>query len=185
MKSAPNENEHYVTHSNRITGVVVIAIGVLGWIDIIIEWRSLAGLTAAAVIGALMVVTYVGLIRPSIVLTPELLRIRNHIRDHDVPWSLVESADIADIVVVQTPGKRLRAPGVQLIMRDMRKQRVRGSSGADDSVSRAGFVVERIEQHAERYAKTSTGQISSRWATPELAALAGLIVLATVTWILH
>lgn len=185
VKSASNENEHYVTHSNRITGVVVLAIGVLGLIDILIEWRSLGGLTAALVIGAVMVVTYVGLIRPSIVLTPEQLRIRNHIRDHDIPWNLVEGADIADIVVVQTPKKRLRAPGVQLIMRDMRKQRLRGANGNDDSVSRAGFVVERIEQHAERYGKTAEGELATRWAKLELGVLGGLIGLAVVTWLLN
>ena len=183
VKQAPSEIERYTTHSNRITGVVVMAIGVLGLLDILIEWRTLAGLTAAAMILMVMVLTYVGLVRPSVVLSPEWLLIRNHVRDHQVPWDKVVEVDLADIVRVETPERRLRAPGVQLVMRDLRKQRVRGPSAKEDSAARANFVVERIEQHAERYRKTSTGEIVTSWATPELIVFGALGLIALVTWL--
>lgn len=183
MKQAPSENEQYATNSNRITGVVVMAIGVLGLIDIVIEWRTLAGLTVAAIIGIVMMITYVGLVRPAVVLSPADLLIRNHVRDNRVPWDKVVEVDVAGIVRVHTPERRLRVPGVQLVMRDMRKQQLRGPSQKEDSVARAGFVVERIEQHAERYRKTSTGDIRTSWARPELMVFAALGLLALISWL--
>jgi hypothetical protein len=51
------------------------------------------------------------------------LLIRNHIRDHHVPWNQITDADVTDTLRVHTANQRLRFPGVQLVMRDMRKQR--------------------------------------------------------------
>lgn len=179
----PSENEQYATTSTRITGGVVIAMGLFGLIDVIIEWRTWSGLMVAAMILVLMVLAYVGLIRPSITLSPAKLLVRNHFRDHDVAWNQVEDVDLTDIVRIHTPGRRLRCPGVQLVMRDLRKQRVGRKVDPDSSISRAQFVVQRIEQHAERYGASSEGGIVSRWAVPELAVIGGLLLVALIAWL--
>jgi hypothetical protein len=186
VKSAPAENEQYVTSSNRITGVVVMLIGLAGLVDIAVEWRTSGGLLVATLIGALMVLAWIGLVRPAVTLTPGGLRVRNHLRDHDIPWNRVTEVDVTDVLRVTTPSARVRCPGVQLVMRDLRKQRVGGRKlAADSSISRADFVVGRIEAHVERYAAEAEGEAASRWAVPELSILGGLAAVALLTWVLR
>jgi hypothetical protein len=182
VSAAPTEHETYSSSSSRITAGVVFLIGVLALVDILIEWRSLGGLTAAAFILAAMLITYVGLFRPSVTLSPSGLRVRNHLRDHEVPWSQVESVDVTDLLRVQTSAGRLRCPGVQLVMRDLRKERA-GLKVTDSSGSRAQFALSRVEYHMERYAASSTGEIVTRWAIPELIAIGVLLLIAVGTWV--
>ncbi|WP_344209825.1 PH domain-containing protein [Kribbella sancticallisti] len=188
MKAKPSENEQYLSASNRITGVVVMAIGVLGLIDILLEWRTLGGLEVAALIGILMVIAYVGLVRPSVTLSPQNLRIRNHLRDHVVPWNKITGVDVTDILRVHLGDRKLRCPGVQLVMRDLRKQRVASrKAGADSSVSRADFVVDRIDNHLSRYAASAApdAEVTTAWARPELAIAAVLALIALLAEILR
>lgn len=181
MSSAPSEAETYATTSTRITGGLGIFIGLVCLVDIAIEWRTRSGLIAAAVIVFVMIVAYMGLIRPSVTLSPERLSVRNHLRDHKVPWSDVQGVEMADTLRIQLGAKRLRCPGVQMMMRDLRRQRAgRIKPDRDSSVSRAEFVVGRVEHHMEHYAKTSTGTPTSSWARWELLTLAALALLAAV-----
>lgn len=181
VKQTSPESEQYLSTSNRITGVIVLVIGLAGLLDIVLEWRTATGLMVASIIGILMVLAYVGLIRPSVTLSPENLVLRNHLRDHTIPWRKVTGVDVTDILRVHTDTNRFRAPGVQLVMRDMRKQRVGGRKLSDDSsISRADFVVNRIESHMEQYGEKSDGQVVTSWARPELAALGVLVVVAVL-----
>ncbi|MGW6201509.1 PH domain-containing protein [Kribbella sp. NPDC055110] len=181
MKSKSPESEQYLSASNRITGSIVIVIGALGLVDVLLEWRTATGLLVGSVIGMFMVLAYVGLIRPSVTLSPDHLLLRNHLRDHRIPWSKVSGVDMTDILRVHTDGNRFRAPGVQLVMRDLRKQRVGGRKlAADSSISKAEFVVNRIEHHQEQYAAKSEGDVVSGWARPELIVFGVLAVIAVI-----
>ena len=185
MKSAATENEQYINASSRITGVAVLVVGLIGLADIVLEWRTLGGLVVAALIGLFMVLAYAGLVRPSVTLSPQGLRIRNHFRDHEVPWNQVSDVDVTDVRRVHTPTRRVRSAGVQLVVRDMRKRHVGGRKlGTESSISRADFVVQRIENHQDRYGETAQGEIVTRWAVPELAAVAVLAVIALVARLL-
>lgn len=185
VRSAPSETESYATTSTRITGGIAIVIGLICLLDIAVEWRTRGGLIAAAVIICVMILAYIGLIRPQVTLSPERLSVRNHVRDHTVPWSDVEGVDMADILRIQIPGRRLRCPGVQMMVRDLRRQRAgRIKPDRDSSVSRAEFVVGRVEYHMEYYGKTSTGEATSRWAIPELIALATFALIALIAALL-
>ncbi|MGC4942534.1 PH domain-containing protein [Kribbella sp. DT2] len=186
MKPKVTENEQYLSSSNRITGVVVMVIGLAGLADIVLEWRTAGGLLVGSLIGILMVVAYVGLVRPSVTLRPDGLLIRNHVRDHHVPWHKIEDADVTDILRVHTAGGKIRCPGVQLVMKDLRKSRVGGRKlAAENSISRAEFVVDRIDNHRERLAATAEGEIVTSWALPELITLGVLAVLAVVAQFLR
>ncbi|TDO44102.1 PH (Pleckstrin Homology) domain-containing protein [Kribbella sp. VKM Ac-2527] len=189
MKPKVSENEQYLSQSNRITGAVVMLIGLVGLIDIVIEWRTMGGLLVSALIGILMVLTYVGLFRPSVTLRPDGLLIRNHVRDHQVPWNLITDVDVTDILRVHTgEDAKIRCPGVQVVMKDMRKQRVGGRKlGAENSITRADFVVDRIENHRERYASTADpdAKIVTSWAKPELYILAALVVVGVLAQFLR
>jgi hypothetical protein len=181
VKSKSPESEQYLSASNRITGTIVEVIGALGLLDVVLEWRTTTGLLVGSVVGIFMVLAYVGLIRPSVTLSPESLLLRNHLRDHRIPWSKVTGADVTDLLRVHVGENRFRAPGVQLVMRDLRKQRVGGRKlAADSSISKADIVVDRIENHIEQYAGTSEGEIVSAWARPELIALGVLALIAVV-----
>jgi hypothetical protein len=184
VNSTPTEAETYASTSTRITGGIAIVIGLACLVDIAVEWRTRTGLITAALIGVAMVLAYVGLIRPSVTLSPERLAVRNHLRDHTVPWSLVKGADITDILRVELEGRRLRCPAVQVVMRDMRRQRAgRVKADKDTSLSRAEFVADRVDYHRDYYGKSSIGEPTSRWALPELIVIAALLLIALITWI--
>ncbi|MGZ0148421.1 PH domain-containing protein [Kribbella sp. WER1] len=181
MKSKSPESEQYLSASNRITGTIVLVIGALGLLDVVLEWRTATGVLVGSIIAIFMTLAYVGLIRPSVTLDPDHLLLRNHLRDYRIPWSKVTGADVTDLLRVHTEANRYRAPGVQLVMRDLRKQRVGGRKlAADSSISKADIVVNRIENHMERYAATSEGDVVTAWARPELIVIAVLAVLAVV-----
>ena len=181
VKSKAREQEQYLSTSNRITGVVVMLIGVLGLLDIVLEWRTAGGLMVAGLIGILMVLAYAGLVRPSVNLRPEGLLIRNHLRDHHIPWNKITDVDVTDILRVHTERGKIRCPGVQLVMRDMRKQRVGSRKLKEDSsISRADFVVARIESHQDQYGPTAEGDVVTTWARPEVSILAVLALVVVV-----
>jgi hypothetical protein len=185
VRSAPTEAESYATTSTRIIGGIAIVIGLICLVDIAIEWRTRSGLIAAAVIVCAMILAYIVLVRPQVTLSPERLSVRNHVRDHKVPWSDVEGVDMADILRIQIPGRRLRCTGVQMMMRDLRRQRAgRLKPGGESSISRADFVVGRVRHHMDYYGKTSTGEVTSRWATPELIGLAVFALIAVLAYLL-
>jgi hypothetical protein len=182
------ENEQYLSASNRITAVIVLVIGAAGLADIVLEWRTLGGLVAGCLIGLLMVAAYAGLFRPSVTLRPQSLLIRNHIRDHVVPWNKITEVDVTDILRIHTEDRRLRCPGVQLVMRDMRKSRVGGRKlKTENSMSRAEFVVDRIDHHVNLYGGTGSedAEIVTTWARPELAVAGVLAVVALVAQLLR
>jgi hypothetical protein len=188
VNSKSLENEQYLSQSNRITAVVVMVIGALGVADILVEWRTLGGLVAGCVIGLVVLAAYAGLFRPSVTLRPENLLIRNHIRDHVVPWNKITDVDVTDILRIHTEDRRLRCPGVQLVMRDIRKQRAGGRKlKAENSMSRAEFVVDRIDYHVNLYGGTGApdAEIVTTWARPELAIAAVLAVVALVAQFLR
>ena len=186
VKSKSPDTERYISTSNRITGGLVVAVGVLGLLDIVVEWRTASGLLVAAVIGILMMLAYVGLIRPSVTLSPEHILLRNHLRDHEIPWGKVSGVDVTDILRVHSGDNKFRAPGVVLVMRDVRKQRVGGARlGPESSVSRADFVVDRIESHMEQYGAKSDGDVRTTWARPELIVIGVLAVVAIVAAVLR
>ncbi|WP_460663089.1 PH domain-containing protein [Kribbella swartbergensis] len=186
MKQKSPESEQYQSASNRITGVVVLVIGLAGLLDILLEWRTLTGLMVACIIGILMVLAYVGLIRPSVTLSPEHIVLRNHLRDHTIPWAKVTGVDVTDILRVHTEDSRFRAPGVQLVMRDLRKQRVGGRKlSPESSISRAEFVVNRVETHMDQYGERADGEVVTTWARPELAVIGALAVVAALTALLR
>jgi hypothetical protein len=181
VKQKSPESEQYLSPSNRITGVIVLVIGLLGLLDIVLEWRTMSGLMVACIIVILMVLAYVGLIRPTVTLSPEQLLLRNHLRDHAIPWSKVTGVDVTDILRVHAGDDKFRAPGVQLVMRDLRKQRVGGRKlSPESSISRAEFVVNRVETHMEQYGAKSDGEVVSSWALPELAIMGVLAVVAVL-----
>lgn len=186
VKSKSSDTERYLSTSNRITGGLVVGIGVLALVDILLEWRTASGLLVGSVIAILMVLAYVFLIRPSVTLSPENILLRNHLRDHRIPWSKVTGVDIADILRVHVGDTKFRAPGVVLVMRDVRKQRVGGAKlPAESSISRADFVVDRIETHMSQYGEQSGGEVVNTWARPELILLGVLAVAAVVAAVLR
>jgi hypothetical protein len=181
VKSNEAQTEQYLSTSNRISGVIVIVIGAAGLLDIALEWRTASGVMVGSLIAILMVLAYCGLIRPSVTLGPDNIVLRNHLRDRVIPWNRVTGVDVADILRVHTDVGRFRAPGVQLVMRDLRKQRVGGRKlSADSSLSRADVVVSRVEAHMEQYGAVDGGEVKTNWARPELGAIGVLAVVAIV-----
>jgi hypothetical protein len=105
-----------------------------------------------------------------------------------VPWNKITEVDVTDILRVHTEEQRLRCPGVQLVMRDMRRARAGGRKlGADSSISRADFVVDRIDQHVNLYGGTGApdADVVTTWARPELTIAGVLAVIAILAQFLR
>lgn len=170
----PAFTEQYANTSPRITGGVIIAVIALVVLDVLWEWRTLDGFAVILIMLAVGTVSYLGLIRPAVLLGPSALLIRNHLRDHLVPWGHVGEAEVTDVLRVQVDGRWIRCPGIQLILRDIRKELRRGGSkptGRENTKSYSSTVVQRIEHHVERYAAGATGPVRSTWRTGELIVL--------------
>jgi hypothetical protein len=103
-----------------------------------------------------------------------------------IPWTKVTGVAVADILRVHAGDNKFRAPGVVLVMRDVRKQRVGGARLPEDSsISRADFVVDRIETHMNQYGEQAGGEVVTTWARPELITIGVLAVVAVVAALLR
>jgi hypothetical protein len=83
---------------------ILFALGNL--IDLAVQGRDHLALVAAAVLVAITGVVYVTAFRPRVIATEEGIEVLNPLRDHRVPWSMVEEIDLASLLRVhcRTPG---------------------------------------------------------------------------------
>ncbi len=193
--------ESFAPTGGRVLGIVTLAIGVLILVDIALEWRTLQGLSAAAVVVAIGTLVWLGLIRPSVVAYEDALVLRNMIRDTRIPWHLVESASVAPVLAVAAGGQVYKSSAVTVSGADRRAQRrqrkaatealrsgapapSRPANPADAAPS--DYAVHRIESLAARYAEESRGQaqVEQRWRWVEFAVVAVAVLVAVVTNVL-
>lgn len=201
--------ESFAPTGGRVLGIITLLIGLAVIVDIIVEWRSLEGLTAAAVVIALAALVWASMVRPSVVAYEEILVVRNFIRDVWIPWRLVQSTEVKPVLTINTTdGQAFRSVAVGATGADRRalwKAKARamdGSSGnsapggptagvstssagpaAPENVSSALRAAHRIEVMAEKYAGSAPegGQVVRTWAWPEIAAFCVAAVIAALT----
>ncbi|MGW5365560.1 hypothetical protein [Actinopolymorpha pittospori] len=197
--------ERFAPAGGRILGVITILIGVLIVGDIIVEWRTWAGLSAAAVVVAVCALVWVGLVRPAVVAYEEALVLRNILSDVRIPWHLVESATVSPVLTLPVGGKVYRSSAVGVTGADRRAMRrsrresveavMRGRSpGSEEegpapkgAASLAGmppsvYTTHRIETLAEKYADASrvTTEVERHWRWPEFAVVVVAILVAVL-----
>lgn len=188
-------------------GIITLLIGLLVLVDIVIEWRSLDGLTVAAVVVALGALVWLAMIRPSVVAYEEVLVIRNILRDTWIPWRLVTGTELSPVLVVHTEDRAYRSVAVGITAADRRamyrnrRDALRERSAMDAEAGRsqampggtrpvrrspAEHIAHRIEVMANKYADNAPErtEVERTWAWPELLVFAVATAVAVVTSLL-
>ncbi|WP_418063821.1 hypothetical protein [Pimelobacter simplex] len=151
-------------------------------------------LAAGALFGVL---TWSVLVRPSVVLHPVHLELRNVLRDTAIPYGLIAAVRVEHMTVVEAGGRRYLGTGLGRARRSVRREGAGAGDGSAvdvlarfgstfdasdrDHTSIGGLVQTKIQHrvwHAEG-AVRELGAVRQRWAWPELTLLA-VLALATV-----
>jgi hypothetical protein len=191
--------ESFAPVGGRVLGIATLAIGALIVVDILLEWRTADGFTAAATVVAVCAFVWLGLVRPSVVAYDDVLVLRNVLCDHVVPWHLVTGASISPMLTVETPDRAYRSSAVGITARDRRALRKAHRNAAEAAVNRAGqpttasgtplseappgeYAVARIESLARKYADNSRDRttVERRWHWREFAVIGVAVVVAVV-----
>jgi hypothetical protein len=194
--------ESFAPTTGRVLGVITLVIGAVVFVDILVEWRTWPGLTAAATVLAVATFVWLALVRPSVVAYPDVVVIRNVLSDVHVPWHLVESIAIAPVLTVVADGRSYRSSAIAVSGGDRRALRraqraaldaatQRVPAGAADLVNRpttpadlgpSQYIVTRLNMLAEKHAEDSKrhARVERRWRWPELAFIAVMAALAVL-----
>ena len=190
--------ETFAPTAGRVLGVITLAIGALILVNIVVEWRTWQGLSAAAVVVAVGTFIWLGLVRPSAVAFEDALVLRNMLRDTRIPWHLVESASVAPVLTVIAGGQPYRSSAIAVTGADRRSMRRSRRNAA--AAARSGqpanpgnapladrapseYTVHRIDTLSRKYADASKGstEVERHWRWPEFAVIAAAILVAVVT----
>jgi hypothetical protein len=79
---------------------VWVVFAVANLIDLAVQGRDHLSLVAAAILLLVTGVAYVTALRPRVIAADEGITIRNPLRDHLIPWTLVAKVDLADLLRV-------------------------------------------------------------------------------------
>lgn len=200
--------ESFAPTGGRVLGIITLVIGLAVIVDIIVEWRSLEGLTAAGVVFALGALVWSSMVRPAVVAYEEILVLRNFVRDVWIPWRVVDNAEVRPVLTINTTdGKAYRSVAVGATGADRRamwKARARSTDGTTpasvpgssdrrgagpppiENASSALRAAHRVEVMAEKYADTAPegDQVEQTWVWPPIAVFFGGVVIATVAGLL-
>ena len=192
--------ESFAGTGSRVLGVIVLAIAGLAIVDILIEWRTLQGLSAAAITVALGTLVWMSMVRPAVVVFERAVVLRNFVRDVEIPWHLMKDVEIKPVLTVTAEHDKLyRSIAVAASGADRRaemraRRQAAKASAAGMEVGRSGqvdpntrppseYAVERIRAVAEQNREQSRelAQVRRRWVAPELivAFASGLIGFLT------
>ncbi|MEQ4205157.1 hypothetical protein ABN028_27095 [Actinopolymorpha sp. B17G11] len=195
--------ESFAPTAGRVLGVLTLAIGALILVDIVLEWRTWDGFTAATVVIAVSAVVWLALVRPCVVAYEEALVLRNILSDTWIPWHLIESVAIAPVLQVKVAGAEHRSVAVALTGADRRSLRRRSkrdavriaeggllepadATGPGASVSPSDYTLQRIDGLSRKYAETTAQQtggsakVERHWRWPEFGVIAAAILVAVV-----
>jgi hypothetical protein len=122
--------ESFAPTAGRVLGILTLAIGAVILADIVLEWRTWDGFTAATIVIAVGAVVWLALVRPCVVAYEEALVLRNILSDTWIPWHLIDSATIAPVLEVKAAGEHHRSVAIALTGADRRSLRRRAKRGA-------------------------------------------------------
>lgn len=188
--------ESFAPTGGRVLGIIVLVIGLVAIGDIVIEWRTEEGLTAALVVIGLGALVWMSMVRPAVALYDTVLVMRNFARDAQIPWHMIEEVDTKPVLTVVAGGKKYRSVAIAATGADRRaemkamQRAQRGgafnmSSGTaapkEPTVRQSAHTVERIQTVSKQNAEKSEihGAVVYRWAVIELVVL-GVAVLGVV-----
>jgi hypothetical protein len=199
--------ESFAPAGGRVLGALTLAIGVLILVDVVIEWRTWAGLTTAAIVVAVCTFVWLGLVRPCVAAYEDVLVLRNVLRDVRIPWNLVETVEISPVFRLVAGGRVYRSAAVALTGADRRalrrahrgrveSMRDGGAAGPATTsgqapslggdVSPSEYTIRRIESMARSYGENASrstsgpSEVEYVWRWAEFALIGAAILLAVI-----
>lgn len=196
-----NSDERFPPTSGRVLGTLGLVIGLVVAVAVATE----GGSWTVAALGVLFAaVSWVALLRPRVAIEDDVLVMRNMVETVRIPLAAVEEVVVRHVLAVRAGEKRYTSPAIARPRRQMRKDDLLGSGGADGSRSGsdgsgaavadqtladqafAVFVEQRIRERArttrERQGISSdqADPVVRTPAVPEIAVLALSVVALLV-----
>ncbi|MDO9495358.1 MAG: hypothetical protein Q7J48_06630 [Nocardioides sp.] len=191
--------ERFVPTSGRVLGVlgVVLAATLVGFALVdrnsgFADW----GIALSALVGVL---TWAAVLRPRVSLVDEYLELRNMLETVHIPLAAIEDLALRQMLVVRSGDKRFVCPALGKSRRRLHGRAALGygtvAEPAPTGVDYADYIEQRIRQRmseertakgvrpgsAEQQALASGVRRQPAW--PEIVALAGLALVALVTFV--
>jgi hypothetical protein len=192
----------YLT-SGRFVAFTLMAVCVLGAVDIVRSGDVAADLSFLLVELAACLLAYVLGVRPAVQEEVDGLAVRNPLRTHRVSWRAVTNVDVTDVLRIHVggtvvrcfavPRRRPKPPAGERQLRDYGfpstkpATRAGGTPARGPLISRADGICLRLREQAERSGGASGDRsgsdldVTTSWATDSLVSLATgalLVVLA-------
>ena len=193
---APGTRRTFGPTTGVVTGWLGLAIVAVVVVLTLLEDRTLVGLRV--VLGALVcgLVLWCYLLRPRVVLERDRLELRNAFSTVRIPWLRVGEVLVRTVTRVYVGEKAYVGTAVghsaRSLIRASRRERrtlvaepVQTKHAVDQPLP--SLIEEAIRERADRAHEVAApdadrGQVSRRWAAPELAALAVLVVAFAVSF---
>jgi hypothetical protein len=181
--------------SSRIFGLVTLLGLALVFVLVVLDGTSVERLTVLAAIVLIGLGTWLTMVRPSLHVYDDHVLIRNALTDTMVPWHLVESIEVRQVLVIRTEDRVVHGLAIGRTVRQQRRLD-RGPTGSlgspiqmastfgGDSAARVDYadgVAQRLDHLASENRRRSEGlQLDKRWRSIETVALVGVAVAFVV-----
>lgn len=200
--------------SSRTTGFVALAGLAVAVVFVLIDGDNVAHWAVVTALVLLGLGVWLTMIRPAVNAHEDHVLVRNALSDTSVPWHLVESVELRQVLVIRTEDKTVHGIAVGRTARQQLKQRRQGSkspkspfsggalggiggavgSGGGASASPAGLgsmdyadlVVARLDNFATTNRERSMGRsdLDRHWRWTEAAAVVAVAVVFVVLVVL-
>lgn len=185
-KSAEGGSERFPC-SSRVFGLVTLAGLAVVFVLVILDGVSLGHLAVLAAIVLLGLGTWLTMVRPSLQTHDDHVLVRNALTDTKVPWHLVESVEVRQVLVIRTDDRAVHGLAVGRTARQQLRQGRSGGRGitaeptfGGDSAARvdyADFVAKRLDHLASSNRGRSEGlDLHKHWRSVEAIAVVGVAI---------
>lgn len=181
--------------SSRIFGLVTLVGLAVAFVLVTVDGLSVGHLAVLAAIVLIGLGSWLTMVRPFVHTYDDHILVRNALTDTLVPWHLVESVEVRQVLVIRTDDRAVHGLAVGRTARQqMREGRAGGRSGqgvkaapafGGDSVARidyADFVAKRLDHlaAANRVRSQRLERLEKRWRPAEAIAVLGAAVAFAV-----
>jgi hypothetical protein len=180
--------------SSRIFGMVVLTALAVASVLVLMDGTSVVHWTVLAGIVLVGLGAWLTMVRPAVHAHDDHVLVRNALTDTKVPWHLIESVRVRQVLVIQTGDRAVHGLAAGRSARQqMRQERPGGRSGQSlmkasmfggDSAARMDYadaVAQRIDHLAAKNRRKSEGlEFDKRWRSAEALAVAGVAVAFAV-----
>lgn len=180
--------------SSQTFGLVTLAGLAVVFVLVLFDGRSLGHWTVVAAVVLIGLGTWLTMVRPAVHTHDDHVLVRNALTDTKVPWHLVESVDVRQVLVIRTADRVVHGIAIGLSARQQMRQNRQGGSrpfmkpaamlGGDSAarVDYVDFVAQRLDElsTANQARSRVLDRIDKRWRLIETGAVVAVLVAFAV-----